>query len=202
MKVAVDVYGRSNVLRRVVLDTASLRADVISHLVRRKGKKRAPSRVESASVGFVFSQRRLDLQPSPVVTHSLAGTVGESVHETLVVVQTEVMDHQVTPSGRCSTDPGSPRSVWTGGHCRRRQNGLRGRERAQGVIDHVDRLPVFVERQVLVRRVIERAVAGAVGDDRALPHGPDDVHVAGAGLQDEAKFLGRFYRCAARPGNS
>ena len=35
------------------------------------------------------------------------------------------------------------------------------------VLDHVDGPPVFVERQVLVRRVIERAVAGAVGDDRA-----------------------------------
>ena len=49
-----------------------------------------------------------------------------------------------------------------------------------------------IDGQVFVRRVIERAVARSVRDDRALPYWPDDIHVARAGLQNEAKFLGRI----------
>ena len=47
---------------------------------------------------------------------------------------------------------------------------------------------------MLVRRVIEGAVAGAVGDDRTLPDRRDDVHVARAGLEDEAGLHGRIDR--------
>ncbi len=70
-------------------------------------------------------------------------------------------------------------------------------ESDQCLLDHVDRLPVLVERQMFVRRVIERAVTRPVRDDRALPHWPDDVHVARAGLQDEAEFLRRLDRAQA-----
>ncbi len=46
---------------------------------------------------------------------------------------------------------------------------------------------------MLVRGVVERAVTRTVGDDRALPHGRDHVHVAGAGLHDEARLRGRLH---------
>jgi hypothetical protein len=52
------------------------------------------------------------------------------------------------------------------------------------------RPPVLVERHMLVWRVIEGAVARAVGDDRALPQGPDHVHVAGAGLDQKSRLRG------------
>ena len=44
---------------------------------------------------------------------------------------------------------------------------------------------------MLVRRVVEAAVARPVGNDGAAPRRPDDVHVAGAGLEHEAQFFGR-----------
>src|SRR5688572_7842473 len=65
-------------------------------------------------------------------------------------------------------------------------------ERLQRLLQNVDSLPVFIELEVLVRRVIERAVAGTVGDNGALPYRRDDVHVAGAGLHDEAKLCARI----------
>ena len=36
----------------------------------------------------------------------------------------------------------------------------------------IDCLPILVENEVLVGRVVERAVAGRVSDDGALPEGP------------------------------
>src|ERR1043165_337915 len=62
-------------------------------------------------------------------------------------------------------------------------------KRRQRLLDHVHRVPVLVDGQMLIRSVIERAVARTISDDRALPHGSDDVHIAGARLQDEAKLL-------------
>src|SRR5688500_3048658 len=71
-------------------------------------------------------------------------------------------------------------------------------ERLQRLLQNVDSLPVFIELEVLVRRVIERAVAGTVGDDGALPYRRDDVHVAGAGLHHETKLCAWIER--SQPG--
>src|SRR5690606_41712331 len=49
-----------------------------------------------------------------------------------------------------------------------------------------DSLRVLGQREMLFRRVIEVAVAGAIGDDGAGPARADDVHVARAGFDDEA----------------
>src|SRR4030095_12156282 len=61
----------------------------------------------------------------------------------------------------------------------------RASERAEHGLDDADRFPVFVERKMLSRRVIEGAIAGTVSDDGAAPHRADDVHVAGTSLEDE-----------------
>ena len=86
------------------------------------------------------------------------------------------------------------------GHVHDRRGGLgrgrrasigkrRLREGGERLLDDGDGLPVFVDRQVLVRRVIQRAVTGPVRHDRALPHGTDHVHVARARLHHKAQLL-------------
>src|SRR6185503_13308496 len=52
--------------------------------------------------------------------------------------------------------------------------------------EDVDGLEVLGDGEVLVWRVVEAAVAWAVGDPGAVPEGAEDVHVAGAGLEARA----------------
>ena len=51
---------------------------------------------------------------------------------------------------------------------------------------HINRFRVLPQVDMLVRRVVEGRVAGAIDQGRALPDRGDDVQIGGAGLVDES----------------